>query len=72
MTSTLAHCLIFAAGLAAVAAPLPATSPAAPPTSHVVATGSTPVVVEIVPDAFAPPTPDEIEDFVARAPQYDA
>ena len=71
MTSTLAHCLIFAAGLTAVAAPL-SVPPATPPTSHVVATGSTPVVVEIAPDGFAPPTPDEIEDFVARAPQYDA
>ena len=71
MTSTFAHCLIFAAGLAAVAVPPPPV-PAPPPTSHVVATGSTTVVVEIDTQVFAPPTPDEIEDFVARVPQFDA
>ena len=65
MTSSLAHCLVLVAGLAAVARPLPP-----PTTPHVVATATTPITVEVVPDTFAPPTPDELEDFVARASQF--
>ena len=70
MTPALAHCLVFAAGIAAISAPLPPEihAPAAPAASHIVATATTAVRVDIVADAFAPATPGEIEAFVARAP----
>ena len=72
MTSTLAHCLIFTAGIAAITAPVPFPPVSPPVASHVVATSSTPIVVEVMPDAFAPPTPQEISDFAARVPLYSA
>lgn len=66
MISSFSHCLIFAAGIAATLV----SAPTIDPRPAIVATGSTPISIEVDSNYFATPTPDAIEDFAERSPLF--